>query len=191
MGGINPYVTPDSDVQDISQHEEAEVKVWSFRGRLGRVRYLAYLMSLFFITWIGGGLLAAILIPMAAAENQGALTPVMILLLSAIYGVLLIGSFSFAIRRIHDFNASGWLSLLLLVPLVNVFFGLALWFIPGTDGANHFGTKTPPNGAAVTILAALAPIILIGYIGVIAAIAIPQYQAYVQKAQEAQMRHQQ
>lgn len=191
MDQINPYAAPGSDVSTHESSAEAEIKVWSFRGRLGRVRYLGYLMALLFLVWFGGGVLAALLIPAVSEQNQSLLPPVAVLLISAIYGVLLVGSFSFAIRRVHDFNASGWWSLLLLVPLINVVFGFALWFIPGTDEANRFGPKTPQNGVGVSILAALAPLILIAYIGIIAAVAIPQYQSYVKKAQEAAQLQQQ
>lgn len=184
MEQTNPYATPGSDLTLSEPQEEKDIKVWSFSGRLGRVRYLAYLMSLFFLVWIGGGLLAALVIPTISQQDQIFFPVVTSIIIIAIYGVLLVGSLSFAIRRIHDFNASGWWSLLLFVPLLNVLFGLSLWFIPGTDGANRFGAKTPRNGTAVSIIAALAPLILVGYIGIITAIAIPQYQTYVKRAQE-------
>ncbi len=184
MESINPYATPASDISNVESLEEIGIKVWSFRGRLGRVRYLAYLMALFFLVWIGGGVLAAMLIPTLTEQNQSLMRLVGLVMLSAIYGLLLVGSLSFAIRRIRDFNASAWWSLLLLIPLVNVIFGLALWFIPGTDGPNRFGAKTPRNGTGVSILAALAPLMLVAYIGIITAIAIPQYQEYAMRAHE-------
>ena len=46
-----------------------------------------------------------------------------------------------AVKRFHDLGQSGWLFLLLLVPVVNVCVGLWLLFGPGTDGANMYGQK--------------------------------------------------
>ena len=47
-----------------------------------------------------------------------------------IIGILLmIYQFSITIRRLHDFNASGWWCLLGLIPFVNIWFGLLLIFL--------------------------------------------------------------
>jgi hypothetical protein len=86
------------------------------------------------------------------------------------------------IQRSHDFNMSGWFSLLALVPLVNLIF----WFIPGTDGPNRFGAKTPPNSALVLIGVWIVPILFIG--GILAAVSIPAYQDYVKRSQTQQTR---
>lgn len=43
------------------------------------------------------------------------------------------------IRRCHDLNHSGlWLAVM-LVPIIDVFFGLYLWFWSGTHGDNDYG----------------------------------------------------
>ena len=68
---------------------------------------------------------------------------------------------------------------LALVPLVNFIF----WFIPGTDGENEYGMKTPPNGVGVTILAMIMPVVFIT--GILSAIALPAYSDYVKRAQIA------
>ncbi|WP_130803964.1 DUF805 domain-containing protein [Acinetobacter ihumii] len=46
----------------------------------------------------------------------------------------------FMIRRLHDANRSGWLCLLLLVPIVQIFFMLYLLFAPGSKGYNDYGS---------------------------------------------------
>ncbi len=43
------------------------------------------------------------------------------------------------VRRLHDLNRSGWLMLLLLLPLVNVLMGLYLLLAAGTQGSNKYG----------------------------------------------------
>lgn len=182
---INPYAAPQSEVDGMEAAEYSEITVFSFSGRLGRARYMAYSMVLMLLVWFGGGILAAIAIPAMASVDKTIAGGVASLLLIAVYGFLLVAMFALAIRRINDFDTSGWLSLLLLVPLLNFLFVLALWVIPGTQGANRYGPQTPPNGAGVTVLAVLAPLLLVAYIGIIAAIAIPTYQQYVAKAQQA------
>jgi formylglycine-generating enzyme required for sulfatase activity/uncharacterized membrane protein YhaH (DUF805 family) len=48
------------------------------------------------------------------------------------------------IKRLHDLNKSGWLWLLGLIPLVNVFFGIYLLFSKGTEDSNDYG-EPPEN----------------------------------------------
>jgi hypothetical protein len=76
------------------------------------------------------------------------------------------------------FLAGGWFALLGLLPLVN----LAFWFIPGTDGANRYGARTPPNGIGVLIGVWLVPALFIG--AILAAVAIPAYQDYAKRAEQ-------
>ena len=65
------------------------------------------------------------------------------------------------------------------MPLVNLIF----WFIPGTDGPNRFGAKTPPNSVLVLIGVWIVPIL---FIGGILAVSIPAYQDYVKRSQTQQ-----
>jgi hypothetical protein len=96
------------------------------------------------------------------------------------YLVVLVIVVLLTIQRSHDMNRSGWLTLLLIVPLINLIF----WFIPGTIGENRFGPRPPPNGTGVVILALAFPVLAI--IGIIAAVALPAYQDYVKRAQVQQ-----
>jgi uncharacterized membrane protein YhaH (DUF805 family) len=97
-------------------------------------------------------------------------------LLIANWIAIIVLSFMLAIQRAHDFNASGWLGLLGLIPLVNLIF----WFVPGTDGPNRFGHKTPPNSWGTVAAACIIPTIFV--IGIVAAVAIPAYQDYAKRA---------
>ena len=98
------------------------------------------------------------------------------------YIAMIVISIMLTIQRSHDFNMSGWFSLLALVPLVNMIF----WFIPGSDGPNRFGAKTPPNSALVLVGVWIVPLVFIG--GIIAAVSIPAYQDYAKRAQVQQPR---
>jgi uncharacterized membrane protein YhaH (DUF805 family) len=48
---------------------------------------------------------------------------------------------SLSVRRMHDLNKSGWLYLLTLVPLVNIFIPFYLLFFPGSTGENKYGPQ--------------------------------------------------
>ena len=45
----------------------------------------------------------------------------------------------FSVRRLHDFNLSGWFALLELIPLLNIVMCIALMLIPGAANANQYG----------------------------------------------------
>jgi len=90
---------------------------------------------------------------------------------------------SLTIQRCHDFNMSGWLSALALIPLVNLMF----WIVPGTDGRNRYGAPPPPNSAGAVALALILPLVFI--LGIVAAISIPAYKHYSDRAHAAQQRH--
>jgi uncharacterized membrane protein YhaH (DUF805 family) len=167
--GVNPYAKPNAAVAEAAEQYQ-EVKVFSTSGRIGRVRYIAWGMGLYFLLALLGVAL------MAAIGTAG-----MVIAWIAIVVVW----FMLTIQRCHDFNTTGWLSLLMLVPLVNLIF----WFIPGTDGDNNYGAKTPPNGVGVIIAACIVPIIAI--VGILAAIALPAYQDYTKRAKAMQQQQQQ
>jgi uncharacterized membrane protein YhaH (DUF805 family) len=85
------------------------------------------------------------------------------------------------IQRSHDMGWSGWTVLLgILIPFVGL-----IWIIKsGTAGENSWGAPPPPNTTGVKILAFAMPAIAI--IGILAAIALPAYQQYVQRSQAIQ-----
>lgn len=87
------------------------------------------------------------------------------------------------IQRCHDLNKSGYISLLMLVPVVNIFIGFYLLFAPGTRGENRFGKRPPPNSGLMVALVLVLPVVAI--IGILAAVAIPAYQDYVERANQA------
>ena len=161
---INPYATPRAAVADAASNEVQPVKVFSVSGRIGRARYIAYGIGMYILVGgIGAGLNAVAGKPAA--------------LLAGLAYVIV--AFMLTIQRCHDFNTSGWLSLVLFVPLVNLMF----WVVPGSEGRNRYGAPTPPNGAGTLIVAWLLPAMVV--IGIVAAVALPAYQSYVMRAQQA------
>lgn len=161
----NPYGMPKAAVGEAAA-ETQPVSLFAVSGRIGRMRYIAYGVLVWFVLSFVAGILAAVL-------GQAG---VFVALLA--WAAMLVLGFMLTIQRCHDFDTSGWLSLLFLVPLVNLVF----WFIPGTDGPNRYGPPTRPNGAAVIIGACVVPVVLVVFIGILAAVAIPAYGDYTQRA---------
>jgi uncharacterized membrane protein YhaH (DUF805 family) len=175
----NPYQTPRAVVADALEEEYQEVSVLSASGRIGRARYIAWTMGITFIFYF-----AAMLLSVALAQ----ISPTLGMIVMGIAAIaMLVIQLRLTIQRCHNFDMSGWLTLAIIVPLA-VF---AFWFIPGTDGENRWGAKTKANSTGVLVAAWLGAL-GIPILGIIAAIAIPQYQSYVKRAQEVQQRqHQQ
>ncbi len=56
-----------------------------------------------------------------------------------------------ATRRLNDMDRSGWLSLLGLVPLVNLVFAMWILCTPGSLGSNKYGPPASKNNAGVWV----------------------------------------
>lgn len=168
MESRNPYAAPRANVTKGDDPEAyGEVKVFSVGGRLGRARYLGYSfgMSLLILLLAGVGV--------ALAGD----TPAALILGAAGYAAIVVVQFMLTIQRAHDMNSSGWLSLILLIPLA----GFVFWIVPGSKGENRFGLRPPPNSIGVILLACILPFLFVA--GMLGAIALPAYQDYATRAQ--------
>jgi uncharacterized membrane protein YhaH (DUF805 family) len=175
MAAINPYQRPGAAVADGDEPEVQPVRIFGASGRIGRVRYIAYSAGLPFLIVAAVAVVAGLLERVLGAGGSLAVP-----LLIGAYGLALVICVLLTIQRCHDFDVTGWLSIVfLLVPLAV----LLLWFIPGTRGANRFGPPTEPNSALAVIGALVLPLLVAG--GILAAIAIPAYQDYAKRAQAA------
>lgn len=170
----NPYAAPRTNVARAPGGAEqyGEVKVFSARGRLGRVRYIGYSAGVTLLIGLVAGILGAAAFGAGIEGSIGAQFAIL-----AAYAAIVVVQALLTIQRAHDFNSTGWLSLLMFVPLVNLLF----WFIPGTKGENNYGLQPPPNSVGVILLACIVP--FVGIIGILAAIAVPAYQDYTIRAQ--------
>jgi len=173
MATANPYLAPQTAVADVSDQEYQPVRTFSASGRIGRARYIGY--SIGWAVMIG--MLAGALMAFAKGTSMA---PVVAISMLGAYVVLFVIQFLLTIQRCHDLNTSGWVSLLILIPLVNLLF----WFLPGTPGANRFGPPPPPNTVGVILGALILPLVFV--IGIVAAVAIPAYHQYAERARAAQ-----
>ena len=93
-------------------------------GRLNRLRFFLRSLVLGLLATAVGVVLMAVV-----SETVG----------TVVYTLLILGQFPLDIRRCHDMGKSGWLTLLLFVPFVNMIWVLVLLFKKGTEGENAYG----------------------------------------------------
>jgi uncharacterized membrane protein YhaH (DUF805 family) len=170
----NPYAAPRAHVDDVfAQTGTQPIRFWPPSGRIGRLRLLAYSIASSLLLMVALAIFGGI----SAAMSSQALFWTGIALG---YGASIFFTVLLTIQRCHDCDWSGWLSVLMIVPLLNLMF----FFIPGSKGANRYGAPPPPNTRAVKILASLMLVFFV--VGILAAIALPAYQGYVTKARAVQ-----
>jgi uncharacterized membrane protein YhaH (DUF805 family) len=172
----NPYQTPEGQLTTDDQ-AVGEIRFFSPSSRINRLRYWAHSM-LFTYAMLG----VFIVIGLVAALVS---TTLAIVLGVIAYIVMVVFSFILIIQRLHDLNKTGWMSLLAIVPLANIYLIVLLIFFKGTEGRNDYGLQTPPNKTWHWVLAFSFPVLMV-VSGVLAAISIPAYQDYVKRAQEAE-----
>jgi uncharacterized membrane protein YhaH (DUF805 family) len=178
MATRDPYQAPGADLAAPPIDAVDQTGPFSPAGRFGRLSYLAWgvligVLSQLAYFAVGG---KALMTPAFDAAGSPAMPDIpagVLLGLLALGLVSLVIGVIFMIRRLHDVNASGWFTLLGLVPLINLAFFLFLVFKGGTSGANRFGPeRITPAWEKVVGFIGVALIVLM-VIGMIAAILIP------------------
>ena len=149
----SPYAPPRAAVGD-DLPEYSSLNVFTINGRIGRLRYLAWMLVLSVAMLVASGIIATASFAVATAS------PTLGIILGSLLGfalfvVLTVVSVQIGVQRLHDLGWSGWLYLLNLVPLVNSIFPLLLLVLPGNPGANQYGAPPPRNPTAVKVLASL------------------------------------
>ncbi len=174
MSTPNPYSTPDASLAT-GDSGTYNPSIFSFSGRIGRLRYLAYNTGVNMV-------LMAIMIPLLGTSGLMAAGGDMSALTSGIGGIAVIIfyiativiSIMFGKRRLNDLNRSGWFILLFIIPIVNLLLVIYMVFFSGTDGDNNYGAQPAANTLGVKILAFLFPALMV--LGMGAAILIPAMQ---------------
>ena len=116
---------------------------FSFNGRIRRIEYVLSCLLGGAVTaiafWLGVGTSL-----IGASQNSGSGFGIGVLIgFSALIGGIW---FTIAqdVKRLHDGDKSGWLVVLLLIPIVNFILGLYMLFADGTVGPNRYGND-PKN----------------------------------------------
>lgn len=160
----SPYAPPRAAVGE-SLPEFSTLKVFTLRGRIGRLRLLAWTMVLTLVVFAISGVLITVGLGVAAVSPTAATV------LGVLLGIALVIAFfwiniQISVQRLHDLGWSGWLWFLHLVPFVGSIFPFLLLVLPGNTGANQYGPPPPRNSTAVKVLATLwlafLPLLLVG-----------------------------
>lgn len=107
------------------------VKEWH-KGRISRLDY--FIKSILLVIPFG-----IFTILTESIKSMGLIGAFMGLIGVVLVIPFIIYGMSLSVRRLHDINLTGWLILLLAIPLINILMGIALTFIKGTDGENKYG----------------------------------------------------
>lgn len=180
METVNPYQSPEGNLSETTG-EFGEIKFFSPGCRIGRLRYLAHvgLVSLVFYALIGA--LFGLGSVLGSGDGEGGLfSGVLLLAIIPLYIALIAFIFVAMIQRLHDTNKSGWWLLLFFVPLLNIGIGLYVLFASGTPTENNFGNPPPPNKRWHWVVGLFIPVL--STVGIIAAVSLPAYQDYVERA---------
>ncbi len=175
----DPYASPKtSDLESADAENFSRPNLFSFRGRIGRMRYFSYLvLSSIFLMFVAG-IAAAILLPVDLSASL------------YVYGVfflcITVYGLSLNVRRLHDLGNSGWWSLLTVLPIVNLLLMIYLVFFRGNKGRNGYGDKPIGNGVGIVVAFAFSLLFSFAYVGMLLAVALPAYQGYVERAQQAE-----
>ncbi|WP_447528432.1 DUF805 domain-containing protein [Vreelandella sp. TE19] len=140
-------------------------RMFQMRGRIGRVRFIAYSASMIVLFW---GIVGFYLEVLPLMIENASLYRGLLLVVMVFMAPLAVLQTLFTIRRLNDMNVMGWASLVSLVPMINLFFYLALILSPGSPGDNAYGKPPLPNDHNVhrlltsLVLIFLLAIVLIG-----------------------------
>ena len=107
------------------------------RGRVGRIRFLYNSLGILFLYSLS-----------FLWEMLGPIVSLVAWLLCFLIYIFLV------IKRLHDFNFSGWWCVLFGWPLINI----VLCIIPGTKGVNQFGKPLGKNSRFEVVLSIVLPI---------------------------------
>ena len=174
----------------MSDHFQSNDSGLSANGRFGRLSYFAWNILLGFFVLFCVIVLAVIMPSMMTNLSSGAgFSSGFILFFLIIYIILFYFSFVFIIRRLHDLNKSGWLSLILLIPVAGLFFWIYASCAKGDISTNNYGAPRITRGWEKVlgwINIVLVPLSII----ITAAVALPAYQSYVERVKMIQYNQQ-
>ena len=106
---------------------------FSYRGRLNRKPFILRGLLLSVLSSVMSSVMTEMTEASSTVMHLLALLPLLLMV------VLSVGTFMLIIRRWHDLGKSGWLTLLMLIPLLNFLVLIFLWVKKGTDGPNAYG----------------------------------------------------
>ena len=160
MVADTPYQSPESNIINDGDLHQQKVRIFSVTQRIGRLRYLAYLLVCYFLLPFVMSLFSSLLIGLLSSFGLIGNSGFGSLLMFILYLPVVLVTFVITIRRLHDLDRTGWQSTLLLIPIINLIIIVALMLVPGDQQANRYGPP-PGENTVFTWLAALIPLTLL------------------------------
>ncbi len=109
-------------------------------GRMGRLQYFVAVVVINFVFGVAGAAFMGLF--SALGDSSGAVIGLVFYSVFLLAGSVL--SIMQGIKRLHDMEKSGWMLLLGIVPLANIYLAIIMLFKKGTDGANKYGEDPAP-----------------------------------------------
>lgn len=182
----DPYAAPTADLQ--TDAAIIETSIWSAKGRLGVLSYLAQSLIMIIVFTIVLGVAGAIIGTVfggiesiaSSVENLDLANPALLvgaLVMIPLFLIMMYVGICLLIKRLHDRNHSGWwalaltvLSLIPIVGLVAIFGYIYVMFFPGNKHANRFGGQRITKGWEKVLGILYILIIVASIVGGIAAV---------------------
>lgn len=151
--------------------------IFSPKGRIGRLSFLAWNIITLLVILVFGFIIGLI----SSTYHINLTGVISSILLGAIYIICIYFTYILTIKRLHDRNKSGWMSLLSLIPIINLLLFIYLICAKGDQEANGYGgpRETP---LVEKILGWIYIVILPICIGAFIMIFMDTYQNYTEKA---------
>lgn len=120
---------------------------FSTKGRIGRGRYLGYLLLTLVVTLVtiyGVGAALGIAIGVTSGGPEDAMNrahaPSLLFGWLVAMAVMIVGALQ-SVKRLHDLDRPGAHYFFLWIPLYNIYLALVLLLQQGTAGANKYGSS--------------------------------------------------
>lgn len=122
----------------------SKIILFSYQGRINRQTYWLYSLGLIGLALLQIGFIHILegLVDMQV-WGIGTFLVMMFALVFVITDIWI--NMALQAKRWHDVGQTGWLSLLAVIPYVNIGIFVILGFIKGTDGVNRFGADPLHN----------------------------------------------
>ena len=116
--------------------------VWTFFALKGRIGRRVYWLAQLFIIALDCAFVLQLLGGEEARYHGVAVAVTPFLLIVSAYSTIAV-----AVKRLHDFDTSGFIALALCIPLLDMAFRIWAGIVPGTSGPNRFGAvrDVPPQ----------------------------------------------
>ncbi|CAA0100795.1 Uncharacterised protein [BD1-7 clade bacterium] len=179
MDTLNPYQAPTGLDPGPIAGKYCDTGVFG-KGRIGRLRYLGYSLLVMLIFYVALAVIIAlgafILPDSSEIIIGGSIVALMI--------PMIIITIKLGIRRLNDINATGAYMFLMLIPIVNSILALVLMLASGAPSSNNYGSPPPPNPRGMGAI--IVAFVFVPVFGILAAVALPAYQDYIERAEAAQ-----